>query len=74
MFLFQMENTFERDLRERKGFTIKQMATDGACMFRAVGKDCLDNFLECDSTPQLFTVVLLSYFQYYSILRIYIYF
>lgn len=32
----QREVEFERDLREKKGFIIKQMATDGACMFRAV--------------------------------------
>lgn len=31
----EMENNFEQ-LLVRKGFTIKQMATDGACMFRAV--------------------------------------
>jgi len=30
------EAEFERELREEKGFIIKQMATDGACMFRAV--------------------------------------
>lgn len=32
----EKEAEFERVLREQKGFIIKQMATDGACMFRAV--------------------------------------
>jgi len=32
----EQEEEFERELHEKKGFDIKQMATDGACMFRAV--------------------------------------
>lgn len=34
-----MEKDFERDLCEKKGFSIKEMATDGACLFRSVGKN-----------------------------------
>ncbi|CAM4624519.1 unnamed protein product [Lepidochelys kempii] len=32
----QQENRFEKSLREKKGFIIKQMKEDGACLFRAV--------------------------------------
>ena len=39
-----MEKNFERDLCEKKGFNIKEMATDGACLFRAVGKTNKNNF------------------------------
>jgi len=34
--IVEMEKNFEHDLREEKGFNIKEMATDGACLFRAV--------------------------------------
>lgn len=30
------EEDFEKELREKKGFTIKKMVPDGACLFRAV--------------------------------------
>ncbi|XP_025032706.1 OTU domain-containing protein 5 isoform X3 [Python bivittatus] len=33
----QQEHRFEKALREKKGFIIKQMKEDGACLFRAVG-------------------------------------
>lgn len=32
----QQEHRFEKSLREKKGFIIKQMKEDGACLFRAV--------------------------------------
>ncbi|XP_027730750.1 OTU domain-containing protein 5-like [Vombatus ursinus] len=32
----QQEHRFEKALRDKKGFTIKQMKEDGACLFRAV--------------------------------------
>ncbi|XP_075041633.1 OTU domain-containing protein 5 isoform X5 [Mixophyes fleayi] len=32
----QQENWFEKTLQEKKGFIIKQMKEDGACLFRAV--------------------------------------
>lgn len=34
--LSEREAEFERQLSEKKGYVIKQMATDGACLFRAV--------------------------------------
>ena len=34
---FQLEEWFERALKEKKGLTIKRMGEDGACLFRAVG-------------------------------------
>ena len=33
----KMERQFEQALKEKKGFVIKKMAQDGACLFRAVG-------------------------------------
>ncbi|KAL8164249.1 UNVERIFIED_CONTAM: hypothetical protein K2H54_048161 [Gekko kuhli] len=33
----RVEHRFEKALREKKGFIIKQMKEDGACLFRAVG-------------------------------------
>lgn len=35
---FQQEHWFEKALGEKKGFVIKKMKEDGACLFRAVGK------------------------------------
>lgn len=32
------ERQFEQALKEKKGFIIKRMAEDGACLFRAVGR------------------------------------
>ncbi|XP_048583216.1 OTU domain-containing protein 5 [Nematostella vectensis] len=32
----EMERQFEQALKEKKGFTIKRMAEDGACLFRSV--------------------------------------
>jgi len=40
MFCFhsiKVERQFEQALKEKKGFVIKKMAQDGACLFRAVG-------------------------------------
>lgn len=34
----QQEHRFEKALREKKGFIIKRMKEDGACLFRAVGE------------------------------------
>ena len=34
----QLEKWFENAIKEKKGFTIKKMGEDGACLFRAVGK------------------------------------
>ncbi|XP_034534998.1 OTU domain-containing protein 5-A-like [Notolabrus celidotus] len=34
----QQEHWFEKALREKKGFVIKKMKEDGACLFRAVGE------------------------------------
>lgn len=34
----QLEQWFEQALKENKGFIIKKMGEDGACLFRAVGK------------------------------------
>lgn len=34
----QQEHWFEKALRDKKGFIIKQMKEDGACLFRAVGE------------------------------------
>lgn len=37
MFLmFQLEMRFARALKEKKGFVIKPIQEDGACLFRAV--------------------------------------
>lgn len=37
-FLFlQLEAWFEKTLKEKKGWDIKKMGEDGACLFRAVG-------------------------------------
>ena len=33
----KVERQFEQALKEKKGFVIKKMAQDGACLFRAVG-------------------------------------
>ena len=33
----QKEEQFERRLRKERGFIIKKMIADGACLFRAVG-------------------------------------
>lgn len=33
-----MERWFETQLKEKRGYIIKQMGEDGACLFRAVGK------------------------------------
>lgn len=33
----KVERQFEQALKEKKGFIIKKMAQDGACLFRAVG-------------------------------------
>ncbi len=33
---FQLEKWFENALKEKKGYIIKKMGEDGACMFRAV--------------------------------------
>jgi len=35
--LLQQEHWFEKALQEKKGFVIKKMKEDGACLFRAVG-------------------------------------
>lgn len=37
-FSLQQEHWFEKALRDKKGFIIKQMKEDGACLFRAVGE------------------------------------
>ena len=29
---------FEKELKEKRGFVIKKMGEDGACLFRAVGQ------------------------------------
>lgn len=42
-FVLQQEHWFEKALTEKKGFVIKKMKEDGACLFRAVG-GCLCNF------------------------------
>ena len=42
---FQKEEIFERELKERRGFVIKKMVPDGACLFRAVGKKSCDSLL-----------------------------
>lgn len=34
----QQEHWFEKALCEKKGFVIKKMKEDGACLFRAVGE------------------------------------
>ena len=41
LILFQKEELFEVQLKERRGFIIKKMVPDGACLFRAVGKMCV---------------------------------
>lgn len=40
-FLSQLERRFEQALKEKRGFVIKKMGEDGACLFRAVGKHCI---------------------------------
>lgn len=35
--IFQLEAWFEKTLKEKKGWVIKKMGEDGACLFRAVG-------------------------------------
>ena len=37
LFMLQKEEIFEVELKERRGFIIKKMVPDGACLFRAVG-------------------------------------
>ena len=39
----KLELAFEKALKEKKGFTIRKMAQDGACLFRAVGKEFWNN-------------------------------
>jgi len=34
----QKEHWFEQALQEKRGFIIKRMGEDGACLFRSVGK------------------------------------
>jgi len=34
----QKECWFEQALKEKRGFVIKRMGEDGACLFRSVGK------------------------------------
>lgn len=34
-----MERSFEQALREKRGYIIQKMRSDGACLFRAVGKN-----------------------------------
>ncbi|ESO82332.1 hypothetical protein LOTGIDRAFT_53774, partial [Lottia gigantea] len=36
VFIFQLERWFEAALKEKKGFLIKKMGEDGACLFRSV--------------------------------------
>lgn len=38
VFFVQQEHWFEKALGEKKGFVIKKMKEDGACLFRAVGR------------------------------------
>ena len=42
----ELEAKFRRILKEKKGFIIKPMKEDGACLFRAVGK-LLESCLNC---------------------------
>lgn len=35
---FQLENTFEVALKKELGLDIRQMETDGSCLFRAIGR------------------------------------
>lgn len=37
-FFSQKEELFEVELKERRGYEIKKMVPDGACLFRAVGR------------------------------------
>ena len=37
-FILQNELRFEQALKEKRGFIIKRMGEDGACLFRSVGK------------------------------------
>lgn len=39
----QQEHWFEKALREKKGFVIKKMKEDGACLFRAVGESHINH-------------------------------
>ena len=36
--VFQREHQFELALKKERGFVIKKMRPDGACLFRAVGE------------------------------------
>lgn len=51
VFTFQQENWFAKALQEKKGFIIKQMKEDGACLFRAVGECFLFVSNLCGSLP-----------------------
>ena len=45
-FIFQLDLYFEQALKDKRCLIIKHMATDGACLFRAVGKhDFLNNLI-----------------------------
>lgn len=41
-FNIQIEQTFERTLKEKKGYIIKPVKEDGACLFRAIGNYKVD--------------------------------
>lgn len=59
----KMERQFEQALKDKKGFIIKKMAQDGACLFRAVAdhvygdqemhsvvrRHCMDYMVLCTS-------------------------
>lgn len=36
-YFVKVERQFEQALKEKKGFIVKKMGQDGACLFRAVG-------------------------------------
>ena len=46
--LFQLEKWFETTLKEKKGFIIKKMGEDGACLFRSVGGLHLFSYMDKD--------------------------
>jgi len=45
----QKEHWFEQALKEKRGFIIKRMGEDGACLFRSVGSLLQIHFADVDS-------------------------
>lgn len=60
-FLCQLESTFRKTIKEKKGFIIKPIKEDGACLFRAVGKMVSINIIKTHRLKHLYFNLLYVY-------------